>query len=365
MKNGKERMNEIFDKNKKGGLVWTTFVDNITLSGMSEPYRSMGPMDFYRHLGCDIFDLRFDRYVQGFNPAKQITHEVEIVKTEEEDGTKVTVIKTQWGDLVSKVKYAHPVKYPVRTKDDLVVFKKMWQNTDYVEIPGSENAYRDILSSVGENGIIAEVFDSSPVQRLLQIDMGVESFYYLLEDEKHEMEELLDIMHEKWKKEYEIVAKNSLLRACIPIENTSIEFVSPYIYNKYEIPQLKDYVDILHKYNKTAIIHMCGKVLNLLEMFKKIGADGIHALCEPSIGDTPYEEAFHVLGDDLILVAIIDPAIFMDPNASADDLVQVFKRQIRPDVYEKNVIFAAPADGMPMDYWKFELLKEWIDRNTK
>jgi hypothetical protein len=56
-RNGKKRMEEILDKKKKGGFVWTTLVEDITMTGMPEPYRSMKPLDFYRHVGCDIFQF--------------------------------------------------------------------------------------------------------------------------------------------------------------------------------------------------------------------------------------------------------------------------------------------------------------------
>ena len=55
--NGRERLNAILGKRPADRFSWTTLVDNPTLSGFPEELRGNGGIDFYRHIGCDMFML--------------------------------------------------------------------------------------------------------------------------------------------------------------------------------------------------------------------------------------------------------------------------------------------------------------------
>ena len=56
---------------------------------------------------------------------------------------------------------------------------------------------------------------------------------------------------------------------------------------------------------------MCGHVKNLLDQIKDTGLDGVHALTPPPTGDTPWELAMDVIGEDLIIIGVFDPTIFI------------------------------------------------------
>jgi len=88
--------------------------------------------------------------------------------------------------------------------------------------------------------------DPSPVQNLLEYEMGMTNFYYLLDDYPREVEELLAVMHSKRLREYEIFAQRTPAEAVIPVENTSSTLISPRLYREYSVPQIRDYVDVLH-----------------------------------------------------------------------------------------------------------------------
>ena len=55
--NGRERLEAVLHKQPTDRPSWTTLVDNATLSQLPEELRGKGGIDFYRHLGCDIFLL--------------------------------------------------------------------------------------------------------------------------------------------------------------------------------------------------------------------------------------------------------------------------------------------------------------------
>jgi hypothetical protein len=66
MMTGRERLNAVLKKQPKDRLAWTTIVDNETLALVPEALRGNGGIDFYRHLGCDIFLLNGWNTPYGF-----------------------------------------------------------------------------------------------------------------------------------------------------------------------------------------------------------------------------------------------------------------------------------------------------------
>ena len=52
-------------------------------------------------------------------------------------------------------------------------------------------------SLIGDDGMYVPTVDPSPVQNLLEYEMGPANFYYLLDNHRDEVEELLAIMHAK------------------------------------------------------------------------------------------------------------------------------------------------------------------------
>lgn len=54
---GRERLIAILAKRPKDGLSWTTLVDDVSLENFPPELQGHWGIDFYRHLGCDIFML--------------------------------------------------------------------------------------------------------------------------------------------------------------------------------------------------------------------------------------------------------------------------------------------------------------------
>lgn len=88
----------------------------------------------------------------------------------------------------------------------------------------------------------------TPLLALLQLDMGLERFYYYLSDYPQGVKELLNIMQERNKEIYCIIAR-SPAEVVIDHENTSTTLHSPEIYERYCLRQLNEYADTLHKKN--------------------------------------------------------------------------------------------------------------------
>ena len=266
---------------------------------MPEAERAMMPLEFYRRIGCDV--MQFGGYglpeeCRATWPARAVWPEAIVERTEQPDGTVVVTNKTPWGTLISASRNGHPVKPSVETLDDLRVLRSVWEHMRYEEVPGHEESFRRVEALIGDRGIYLPTLDPSPVQQLIEVDMGAANFYYLLQDATEEMEALLGVMHERRKQEYEIVARRTPAEAVIPVENTSSTLTSPAIYERYSLPQIRDYCDIMHRRGKKVILHMCGLLRNLLPIIRRTGCDGYNATTPPTVGDTTFDVALDILG---------------------------------------------------------------------
>jgi hypothetical protein len=86
---GRERLKAVLNKQPTDRLPWTTLVDDVCLNGFPGILRGNYGVDFYRHLGCDIFMLN------GWNTPHQFENPVlhwpdsVVVKSFNEDGKTI------------------------------------------------------------------------------------------------------------------------------------------------------------------------------------------------------------------------------------------------------------------------------------
>jgi len=78
---GKQRLTALLFNKPKDRIPWTTLVDDITRSVMPEDIRNMHVMDFYRYIGCDIF--QFGNY--GLKPEDAVKYPFKVLRKDIKD----------------------------------------------------------------------------------------------------------------------------------------------------------------------------------------------------------------------------------------------------------------------------------------
>ena len=160
---GRERLHRILNRQPVDRLSWTTLVDDVTRSGMPEEVRRLGPIEFYRSIGCDI--LQFGNYGLSADlavpqPSRLISPDVKCEIETEADalaarrqagrpedlapgmGSPATAGLitwrriTPWGTLTTVLKHDHPIRYAVKSLQELRVLRTIWEASDYVEQTG-------------------------------------------------------------------------------------------------------------------------------------------------------------------------------------------------------------------------------------
>ena len=361
---GKERLTALLENRPVDRPSWTTLVDDRTRSVMPIEWRTMPVLDFYRAIGCDIacfgnYGLPSELCVS--QPCRRNCPQAEETTMSASDGTTVSCIRTPWGELRMEWMNGHPTRHPVQTIEDLRVLKSIWRNSRYEETPRAEIEWQHdrVVAALGNDGIYIYALDPSPVQDLLEFEMGVNNFCALWADYPEEIGELLDVMHERRREEFDIAGRLLPCRAVVLVENTSTTMVSPTLYERFSLPQLRDYADILHRHGKLMILHMCGHIRALLPLIKCSGADGINATTPSPVGNTRYEEVLDVMGENTLLWgAMMDPTVFQAPLVTREQLIRSVKEIFTPRLRRARFLLWAAADGLPTPVERFLAIRD-------
>lgn len=356
---GRERLNAVLRKQPKDRLPWTTLVDSKTLALLPEDLRAHGGIDFYKHLGCDIFLLNGWNTPYSFkSPSLRWPPDVRIT-VQTEGARRTTRWETPKGVLTSISEGGHPVKYPVDSIAAVRIYREMWDGATF-EARDDSAALADINALIGEHGVVTRFWGPSTIPRLLEADMGVENFYYLMADHHDDMDALIQAMHRTETGAFNILAGGPWDSVTL-VENTSTYYISPDIYRLYNMPHQREFVEAVKAHGKTAIIHMCGHVRGILDLIKETRCDGIHALTPPPTGNTPWEAALDVLGEDLIIFGCLDPTIFVSGDIAA--MPSALDRLITPRLRDANFVLCPFADGIPVAPERFHAVARWVRKN--
>lgn len=356
---GRERLGAILKKQATDRLAWTTLVDNTSLDRFPAELRGNGGIDFYRHLGCDILLLNGWNTPYHFR-SPELCWGPDVTVVGRKDGEQsVTTWSSSRGILTYVLEQNHPRKYPIDSIEALNTYRAMWENVRFKKHDDSE-ALAAINKLIGNDGVVTRFWGPSTIPRLLETDMGVENFYYLMADHPDEMESLIRTIHEREMEAFRHLADGPWDSVTL-VENTSTRSISPSVYAKYNMPHQRDFVEIVKQRGKTALLHMCGHVRNLLVLIRETGCDGIHALTPPPTGDTPWEEALDVIGEDIVIIGALPSFFAAGPVAGMGTELD---RLITPRLRRANFLLCPFADGICVDIERFYAVRQWMGKNT-
>ncbi len=365
---GRERLNAILRKQPKDRLSWAANVDGNSLSQLPGEMQKFNMIDFSRYLGADVFALN-NGYTQHGLRSPELRCPDFLQQTDSCDPTdpncpeiwsrKWTIPKMK-GELVRTCYKGRTIKFPVDSIQAIRLYRKLWEGATYLAQDDSISM-KMLETLVGDDGVITRFWGPSTIPRLLEEDMGIENFYLLNFDYPDEMDGLIRIMHERELQAFEHLAAGPWESATL-CENTSTAYISPEIYEKYNMPHQRDFVNIMHRAGKPAILHMCGHLLALLDLIKETGCDGIHALTPPPTGNTPWEKALDVIGEDLVILSCLDPTVWV--SGKIEQIGPELDRLVTPRLREANFVLGIFADGIPVPLERFEAVQHWMERNT-
>ena len=257
----------------------------------------------------------------------------------EEGEFDVFTWKTPVGVAVGRRHENHFTEYPVKTVADLDIWTYVHENLRFR--PNDEWVERYQPAQLTSFGL-----SWSPVQQLMQFDLGLENFYYFLMDAPEKMTRLIAAMQER------CVERLSLGLSLFPKtesvywgENTSSSSISPPYYRQHTLPHIRRYADMVHEHGARLVVHMCGLLKDLLDAFAETGMDGIHSVTPPPIGDAPYRLLRDRFGADFAIIGRFNAQLWAGKSKS--EIQANLKEHIWRELLDTPFALLVTTDCMP------------------
>ena len=329
---GRERLTAVYHGQLADRVPWAPLVFQDTLSAYPEQVRTKGPTAFTCDIGGDVLYRGTFHCVES-EPIETVEHV--------NGQTKMIEYRTPYG-MLREVRYGGRImEHRVKSPADYDALKYLCESQRF---RFDEEKYRAAEREVGDSGIVTVSVLPTPVQRLVEFDMGVEGFTYQLTDHPREVEELMAAMHAKDLELYQILAASPAEFVMI-YENTSTTMISPAIYERYSVEHVRGFVDAIHARDKVAIVHMCGTVRRLLHLIRQTGLDAVDCLTPPPTGDTDFREAIGVWGPTVTIHGLLDPSKWT--HRPIGEIERHIHELLVPEVLAHAFVLCTAADGLP------------------
>lgn len=309
----RERLMAVLRGEKKiDRIPWSPLITGYYLAGLDS---DLNELEAFLEIGADAMIRKIPVWRQSvFHPyelAKRSAVQIPLMEPPEgircdnrvEGETIFRTYHTPLGSLSEKWRITEsspfipfPEEYLIKTRDDIPIYRYLVEKEKFV--PHFE-AFEKMDTEVGDNGIVTTFVPHTPVQHLLIVHMGVENFYYTLDDHREEMIDLMDLMHERNKEVCKIIM-NSPAQVAIEYENTGTSYVSPKIYEDLEMPAIDVYANMLHTRGKIFLVHMCGRLKGLASLIARGAHDGSVDIASPPTGDWTLADAMAAWPDKII-----------------------------------------------------------------
>ncbi|MBS3766967.1 MAG: hypothetical protein KGY75_02440 [Candidatus Cloacimonetes bacterium] len=312
MKNmtSRERLTAVLNGEKPDYLPWSPLVDYYFLSSWDSK-KAASIIDASQELEFDLMERHVPTYSEPFGASLELvcTNDVKYESVREEDkifNRYITPKGTVEEKRVTteKIKYGFIKKHYIEDIEDLRIYKYVLEN---LEFKSMKEEFKKKDKEIGEAGIAVPSAPLTPIQQFLQFLIGLEKTVYMLMDHPEEMQEVLDLIHEKNKECYEIILDYPS-DVVIPYEDTSTTVLSPNMYENYCMDYIDEYAELALAKDTKYITHMCGKLSKLIDQLAAGKMDGIDSMCPPTSGDLWPYDAREELGDKKIIIGGIEPA---------------------------------------------------------
>ena len=289
---------------------WVKVFGNSYIDFQPDTFRKMRGLELAEYLDLDHY---------CGSPAPVRCHNDRVaVRTERRNGTRVTLTETPEGTLRGVEGFDegshswHPVEYPVKTREDLLALRHVYEHNRYEVSRELVDRAEEVVELVGDRGIVHTGMGISPLMDLIQHTIGPEGTYFFLSDCPDETDEVIELMHQALLRRLDVIAERAPCDYVVSVENTSTTLLSPQVFEKYCWRHLNDYGKVIKEHGKSHIMHMCGKLKDLLPKIDDLPADVIEAYTSPPIGNTTLADRVNLCPSKAIIGGT-DATLWMRP----------------------------------------------------
>lgn len=254
-------------------------------------------------------------------------------------------VHTPWGDLQETVSGDCSAETVYRTRfliSERHAYSTVARLIEQRQYHARYDRFVQKQAMLGERGACMVTAPDQPLISLFRVRNPVDLLFDLA-DEPDRMGELLDLLHIRAREAYRLIAQGPGHAVMTGAAFMTTRLISPRLFERYVLPYLAEYADIIHSASKILLCHMCGHIRALLPMLQEARIDGIESLTNPPIGDTTFEEFFQVLGAQAVLCSGIDVTRLL---SCTPEQLQDHTRDILRRTHGHHMILAT-ADEVP------------------
>ena len=332
---GRERILSALKRKPIDRIPFVPLIEPYTLMDMPEEIsskavgRGFDPMRMVaacRALGCDPMI----RHVPATTPLGQHTAHLAMLgsfadpveaRSTFDQGTLTETLTTPAGTVFGQWKFTdkvglipHAIKHAVTNYEELKIFHSAVEHLTAEHVKPDHGIFMEVERAIGDDGIATASVSNSPLMYLIEVAWGLENTYYMLQDYPAEVEDILERLHGSLKRYVEVLAETKA-EVVIQYENTSTTLLSPKVFEKYCLPCLNEYADILTSAGKIFLIHMCGRLYGLRDWIARGRFTGVCDIPPHPTGDFPLDVAAASLPGKVV-VGGIDPTTFISEDSA-------------------------------------------------
>jgi uroporphyrinogen-III decarboxylase len=246
-----------------------------------------------------------------------------------DNGDIILGVNTPVGSLTWRLRFAPEspfipwvIENHIKTVEDIKTFHYLIEHTKF---DMSLEFFEKMEEYVGDRGIVTVLGPCSPLEQMINFDIGLEQVIYLLADYPDEMNEMLEAFHAKQVEAWKLMAEAPAEIFFIH-DNLSSTTISRPMYRRHDRRYVNDYADVLHAAGKKLITHWCGRLTAFGEDFGEARHDGISDVTPLPTGDADIPAARKTWAKNFVVMGGIDPTLFArgtvaDMEAYVEDLL--------------------------------------------
>jgi uroporphyrinogen-III decarboxylase len=332
----RERLLASFRGDPVDRIAWSPCVDNYFLSSLP-PEQKLDELEFHREIGSDAMlrHVMLYKVTAPFTGATGQNPRVDARTERLDDGTIRITYETKVGSLVEEFRWNAEspnvpwfTKRKLQTLEDIKVYMYALETSRATAAP---EYFRNTVQRLGDDGLATTSGPASPMEHLINIEMGLEKMTFALADDPDTMLQCFELMHERNVEAYAILAESEA-EVVISYENLSTTLTSPDHYERFDQSHCNDYAAICRGAGKTYLTHMCGRLKGLAGQLCHANQDGFIDVAPAPTGDVVFGEAKAGWAKDKVLVGGIDATAF---TGLSPQEIRVYVRDLLVEIDEQ------------------------------
>lgn len=336
-------------------IPWSPFLAYY-FENLPREIQKKGQFDYFQKMGADPL-------LRGFHRLTKCTFQNCDIEEKSAGRDRFVIYHTPVGDLVEKYIYSPDgnttflVGHPVETVEQFQTLQYMYE---HMTIEPDMEAFEADFKRYGDDALLLPtigVQQKTAFQSMVEHWVGTENLVYSIYDEPEAVEECLAVMQAR-DEETVRISLNSSADGFIFWEDSSTTNISPAFFEKYTMPEIDRWGEMIHKSRKLLVHHACGHLKDLLSLMARTKIDAIESISPPPTGNVTLQEADAVLPEHIALIGGLEPVRLL--NGTVEDVCNDAHELIRSLANRRFVL--ANSDSCPphVEYKKFTAVTQLV-----